>query len=188
LQQGRRQLAHQLQHLGDAYQAGVMPLAEYQQRREALERQQVVLERQQLEVEARVDQQQALAQVTTSLLDFCERVQHRLARATFDQRRQRVELLIECVVVTHDEIEIHCVLPTTPASEHSRYCHLHTDYQHRLPGWETARQMAPRTAPTQDIKDGVEDAAEGMASCSAVATRLAQMVLPAVPLAIGEVA
>ena len=51
-----------------------------------------------------------------------------LAEATFEQKRQLVELLIDRVVVTDDDVEIRYVVPTTPASEHVRFCHLRTDY------------------------------------------------------------
>jgi site-specific DNA recombinase len=119
-----------------------MPLEEYRHRRTALERQQFVLQQRQEQVETQVDQQQALAQVTTALTGFCARVTGGLARAppstTFDQRRQLVELLIDRVVVTDGDVEIHYVLPTTPASEHIRFSHLRTDYQHRLPRWIVA--------------------------------------------------
>src|SRR5260370_34884296 len=60
--------------------------------------------------------------------------------------------------------------------------------EHRLPGWETAWQVAPGTPRTEDIEDGVEDAAEGMTSRSAVATGRTQVLQQALPLSIGEVA
>ncbi len=136
-----------------------MPLDEYRQRRTALERQRVALQRQHEQLETQVDQQQALAQVMFSLTHFCARVQCGLAQASFDQRRQLVELLIDRVVVTDDAVEIHYVLPTTPASEHVRFSDLRTDYQHRLPGWKTAGHVVPGTAGAHDVEDGVEDVA-----------------------------
>jgi len=39
-----------------------------------------------------------------------------------------VELLIDRVVVTDDEVEIRYVIPTTPENEYVRFCHLRTDY------------------------------------------------------------
>jgi site-specific DNA recombinase len=39
-----------------------------------------------------------------------------------------VLLLIDRVVVTDAEVEIRYVLPTTPESEHVRFCHLRKDY------------------------------------------------------------
>jgi hypothetical protein len=60
--------------------------------------------------------------------------------------------------------------------------------EHCLPGWETARQVAPRTARTEHIKDRVENAAEGMTSCSTIALGSTQILLQALPLGIREVA
>jgi site-specific DNA recombinase len=91
-----------------------MPLADYRQRRQALERQQQQLE-------AQVDQRQAVTQVMASIEGFCEQVQRGLAQATFAERRQLVELLIDRVVVTNGDVEIRYVIPTSPASQHVRF-------------------------------------------------------------------
>ena len=68
------------------------------------------------------------AGVAASLEAFRGRVQHGLATATFEQRRQLALLLIDRVVVTDAEVEIRYVLPTSPESEHVRFCHLRKDY------------------------------------------------------------
>jgi site-specific DNA recombinase len=36
--------------------------------------------------------------------------------------------LIDRVIVTDDEVEIRYVIPTSPESEHVRFCHLRSDY------------------------------------------------------------
>jgi hypothetical protein len=59
---------------------------------------------------------------------FRERVKHGLANATFEQRRQLVLLLVDRVIVTDAEVEIRYVLPTSPGSEHVRFCQLRKDY------------------------------------------------------------
>ncbi len=64
---------------------------------------------------------------------FRERVKHGLANATFEQRRQLVLLLVDCVVVTNDEVEIRYVLPTSPESEHVRFRLLRSDYFNHPP-------------------------------------------------------
>jgi hypothetical protein len=57
-----------------------------------------------------------------------------LHTATFAQRRELVELLIDRVVVTGEEVEIRYVLPTSPTSEQTRFCQLRLDYfGHTLP-------------------------------------------------------
>ena len=55
-------------------------------------------------------------------------MQHGLAEATFEQRRQLVLLLIDRVVVTDADVEIRYVLPTSSESEHVRFCQLRKDY------------------------------------------------------------
>jgi hypothetical protein len=44
-----------------------------------------------------------------------------------------VELLIDRVIVTDGEVEIRYVIPTSPSSEHVRFCHLRSDYLHNPP-------------------------------------------------------
>src|SRR3954470_18988983 len=64
---------------------------------------------------------------------FCERVQGGLAQGSFEQPRQLVLLLIDRVVVTDAAVEIRYVLPTSPDSEHVRFCHLRKDYFNNPP-------------------------------------------------------
>jgi hypothetical protein len=42
-----------------------------------------------------------------------------------------VELLIDRVIVTDEEVEIRYVIPTDPSSERVRFCHLRSDYLHQ---------------------------------------------------------
>ena len=51
-----------------------------------------------------------------------------LADATFEQKRKLVELLIDRVIVTSEEVKIRYVIPTDPSSEQVRFCHLRSDY------------------------------------------------------------
>ena len=69
-----------------------------------------------------------LAGVAASIEDFCERVRAGLAEATFERKRKLVELLIDRVIVTGEEVEIRYVIPTDPSSEQVRFCHLRSDY------------------------------------------------------------
>ncbi len=59
---------------------------------------------------------------------FCQRVQAGPAQATFEQKRQLIEPLIDRVVVTNEDVEIRYVVPTTLSSEHVRFCHLYSDH------------------------------------------------------------
>jgi site-specific DNA recombinase len=75
VQQGIQQVERQVERVGDAYQAGAMPLAEYRRRRQRLDDQLNVLARQRQQLEAQVDQHQAVMQVMTCIEAFCQRVQ-----------------------------------------------------------------------------------------------------------------
>lgn len=63
-----------------------------------------------------------------SIQEFCQRMQCGLANASFEQKRQLIELLIDRVVVTNGEVEIRYVIPTSPKSEQVRFCQLRSDY------------------------------------------------------------
>lgn len=60
--------------------------------------------------------------------EFSQRVRQGLAQASFEQKRQLIELLIDRVLVNDGEVEIRYVVPTNKASEQVRFCHLCTDY------------------------------------------------------------
>ena len=55
-------------------------------------------------------------------------MQQGLEQATFEQKRQLIELLVDRVVVTGKEVEIRYVIPLSPKSERIRFCHLRLDY------------------------------------------------------------
>jgi site-specific DNA recombinase len=128
LHQGRAALRRQLERLTEAYLGEVIPLAEYRRRREDLEGKDEALASQQEQLRARSEQHMELAGIAGSVEDFCERVRSGLADATFEQRRKLVELLIDRVIVTDEEVEIRYVIPTDPSSEQVRFCHLRSDY------------------------------------------------------------
>jgi len=128
VRKARTSLEGQLERLTEAYMAGVLPLAEYKRRRQDLEQRLEALDNQARQIEASVHQQMELASLTSSITEFCQRVSRGLHEATFEQKRQLVELLIDRVVVTGEEVEIRYVIPTSPTSEQIRFCHLLTDY------------------------------------------------------------
>ena len=133
LRQGRASLAQQLERLTEAYLGGVIPLPEYERRRAEIEARDASLAEQERRLCGEADRLNEALGLAASLEAFCERVSTGLEAATFDQKRQLVELLIDRVVVTGDEIEIRYVFPTSPQSEHVRFCHLRSDYFHDPP-------------------------------------------------------
>ena len=139
LRRGRSALGRQLERLTEAYLGEVIPLAEYQRRRKDLEQREEALASQERQLQAESRQRMELAGVADSIGDFCRRVRRGLADFTFEQRRRLVELLIDRVIVTDEEVEIRYVIPTDPSSEHVRFCHLRSDYLH----YPSLRQEGP---------------------------------------------
>jgi hypothetical protein len=67
---------------------GVIPLVEYQRRRQACEQKQQGLATREKQLEIQVDRQGALTEIVQSIAAFCQRVQAGLANATFAQKRR----------------------------------------------------------------------------------------------------
>jgi site-specific DNA recombinase len=132
LRKGQHQLQQQLDRLTEAYLSAVIPLPEYQRRRAELERRLTALTQQAQQLQEQVQRQAHVTQLTGSVKDFCQRVQAGLSAASFEQRRQLVELLIDRVIVTDAKVEIRYVIPTSPAGEKIRFCHLRSDYFHHV--------------------------------------------------------
>jgi hypothetical protein len=150
LRHGQTHLAQQLERLTDAYLRAVIPLDEYARRRRLLEQQHDALAAQAAQLAGDAERRRALAGVAQSLEAFCARIAQGLAGATFEQRRELVLLLIDRVLVTDGEVEIRYVLPTSPQSEHVRFCHLRKDYFGVPPLMvQRAREAAPHLAPVR---------------------------------------
>ncbi|PKO14686.1 MAG: preprotein translocase subunit TatB [Chloroflexi bacterium HGW-Chloroflexi-10] len=133
LRKGQKTLQNQLERLTEAYLNGIIPLAEYRRRRSDLERRNQGLEEQEKQLNSQVDRQSELGGWSTSIEMFCKRIQAGLENTTFEHKRKLVELLIDRVVVTNGDVEIRYVIPTSPESEHVRFCHLRKDYFIRKP-------------------------------------------------------
>ena len=80
------------------------------------------------QLEAKGGHHDQLAGMVQSIEAFCQRVQHGLSEATFEQKRRLIELLIDRVVVTGEEVEIRYAIPTSPKGETIRFCHVRLDY------------------------------------------------------------
>ena len=112
------QLDRQQQRLLDAYLAEVITLPELDRKRQDLDRRRDTLLAQQRQLDAAARQKLELSAVADGIEAFCRTVRAALATATFEQRRQLAELLIDCVVVTDGDVEIRYVLPTSPDGPH----------------------------------------------------------------------
>jgi site-specific DNA recombinase len=131
IRQALGQLERQQQRLLDAYLAEVVGLAELERKRQELDRRRATLAAQQRQLDAVAQQRLELRTVAGGIEAFCQTVRAGLATATFAQRRLLVELLIDRVIVTDDQVEIRYVLPTSPDGPHPPYCQLRKDHLDR---------------------------------------------------------
>ena len=127
LKKASASLSRQVDRLTEAYLEQIVSLEEHRRRRQDLEERQESMKTHLRELEAHLDHQRELAAVAAGIESFCQRVQDGLEHATFEQKRHLVELLIDRVIVTGDEVEIRYVIPTSPLGETSRF------YQLRIP-------------------------------------------------------
>jgi hypothetical protein len=121
-------LSAQMERVTEAYLAGAFSLEEYRHRRQDLEQRVADLDNQRRLFEGQARQQIEVMVLCTSITSFCQRISAGLEYATFEQKRQLVELLIDRIVVTMEEVEIHYVIPTSSRSEHICFYHLRTAY------------------------------------------------------------
>jgi site-specific DNA recombinase len=144
LQKGRASLGQQLERLTEAYLQAIIPLPEYERRRRDLAQRDQALAEQEAQLSAQAERHEEVAGLAIAIEEFCARVQRGLVNATFEQKRQLVELLIDRVIVTDAEVEIRYVIPTHPSSEHIRFCHLRKDYFGRPDLIRTVNDQIPQ--------------------------------------------
>jgi hypothetical protein len=130
LRKAQLSVNQQVERLTEAYLTGIIPLEELKRRRQDLAQRQEAVASQVRQLEASAAHPLELAQVMSTIQEFCQRVQNGLDQVTFEQKRQLVELLIDRVIVTNEEVEIRYVIPTSRNSEQVRFCHLRLDYFH----------------------------------------------------------
>ena len=122
------QIERQKRRLLEAYLGGVLELPELERKRKELEGRTDALLAQERQLEASARERTELAEIADSIEEFCEQVRAGLADATFEQKRRLVELLIDRVIVSDEEVEIRYVVPTSPEGPHQPFCQLRTDY------------------------------------------------------------
>lgn len=121
-------LNQQVERLTEAYLGQVLGLEEYRRRRQDLEERLAGLEQQRRELDASIDHRQELAGYVRHMKEFCQRVQTGLDQATFEQKRQLLELLVDRIVVKDEIVEIRYVIPLSSRSEHTRFYQLRLTY------------------------------------------------------------
>jgi site-specific DNA recombinase len=133
------QIERQKRRLLDAYLSGVLELPELERKRKELDGRSNILLAQKRQLEASANERMELAKIADSIEQFCKQVKEGLANVTFEQKRALVELLIDQVIVTDEEVEIRYVIPTSPGGPRLPFCHLRTDYLDGLPRWKVMR-------------------------------------------------
>ena len=131
-QKASRQLELQQERLLEAYLADIVKLPELERKRNELARKQEVLRLQLIQLQTQVDQRLEISKVAETIEVFCAQIRPVLDQADFNQKRQLVELLIDCVVVSDENVEIRYVIPTHPEGPHLPFCHLRTDYRNHF--------------------------------------------------------
>lgn len=131
-------LSRQQARLLEAYLAGVLDLATFENKRDELRRREEDILAREREVVAQGQQLVAVQCVAGSTTAILEQLAGGLEQASFEQRRELVELLVDRVVVTDDAVEIRYVIPTTETSTRTRFCQLRTDYFDSLAHFLTA--------------------------------------------------
>jgi site-specific DNA recombinase len=124
------QLERQQARLLEVYLAEVIGRDEFERKRKEVTQSQHGLTQQLRQLEAQAQQQVNVAALAQGIEAFCQRTHLTLNNLTFAQRRQLVELLIDCVIVTDGQVEIRYVVPTGPKGETTPFCHLRLDYFH----------------------------------------------------------
>lgn len=152
LRKASTSLSRQVDRLTEAYLEQIVSLEEYRRRRQDLQGRQEAVQTQLRELEASLSRQSELAAIAEGIELFCQRVQQGLEQATFEQKRQLVELLIDRVIVTQDEVEIRYVIPTSPRGEATRFYQLRIPYCGTLSS-QLARRM-PGDAASSDLGAG----------------------------------
>ena len=104
-------MAREEARLLDAYQAAVITLAELAQRRQQLAQRRQAIHEQQAQQERLWRNRLHAQEVLEDLTAFCDRIQSRLAEATFADKQAILQLLIERIIVGEETLEIRHVIP-----------------------------------------------------------------------------
>ena len=124
----RAQLERQQARLLDVSLAEVIGQEECERKRKEVSQTQHGLRQQRRQLEAQAQQQVNVAALAQGIAAFCRRIRPTRDELTFAHRRQRVELLIDRVIINNSQVEIRYVVPTGPKGETTPFCHLRLDY------------------------------------------------------------
>jgi site-specific DNA recombinase len=113
LQQARRKAERQIERLVEAFAAEVLTLEELKNRRAGLHERIRVLTQQEHELLSQQRQHVQLTELSANVEALCRTVRTGLHTLDFAGRRQIIELLVDRVLINHDDIEIRYAVPIT---------------------------------------------------------------------------
>ncbi len=119
----------QQERLLTAYLADILALPEFERKRRELEQKRASLQMQLHQLNALAQQRIELSTIASAVEAFCAQVRTGLDNATFAQKQLLVELLVDQVVVTDDEVEIRYVVPISQNGARKPFCQLRLDYR-----------------------------------------------------------
>ncbi len=141
-------IERQQKRLLDAYLGGALELPEFERKRSDLAERRRLLYGQQHQLDELARQRIEVAKIAQAAETFCTQIRAGLAGTSFEQKRALVELLIDQVVVTNDEVEIRYVMPISPNGARQPFCHLRLDYRR---GLSRRLRLAPR-GPSRPLR------------------------------------
>jgi site-specific DNA recombinase len=112
----RRLAGHdrEIQRLLDAYQAGAMTVEELKERRQQIDRHRAhIIERLQPLQQQRSEREDQLRLIQGAEV-FCASIQEALVAPAFAIKQQVLQLVVDRIVVTDEEIVVHHIIPTGP--------------------------------------------------------------------------
>jgi site-specific DNA recombinase len=121
-------LANQIERLTQAYLEKIIGLKEYRRRRADLEGKVKGLQAQMEELEVKVDRHKQLESYLTHVQEYCEQVQKGLREASFEQKRELLELLVERIIVSNEQVEIRYVIPVNSKGDNLKFYQLRLRY------------------------------------------------------------
>jgi site-specific DNA recombinase len=113
LQQARRKAERQIERLVEAFTAEVLTLEELKTRRAGLRERVHLLMQQEQDVRSHQRQQVRLSELSANIEALCRTTRAGLHALDFAGRRKIIELLVDRVLISHDEIEIRYAVPLT---------------------------------------------------------------------------
>ena len=116
LQRARRKAERQIERLVDAFTAEVLTLEELKTRRTGLQERIRVLTQHERELRRGQHQQMHLTELCTNIGTLCQIIHSGLQTLDFAGRCKIVELLVDRVILSHEDIEIRYAIPLAGVS------------------------------------------------------------------------